>query len=672
MTMPGARDWIFSAKTFASAMLALYIGFSLNLDRPYWAMATAYMVAQPLTGAMRSKGAYRFLGTLLGSVAAVALVPNLVDSPELLSLALSLWVAICLYFAMLDRTPRAYVFMLAGYTCAIIGFPSVAAPDQIFDTAFLRVEEITLGIICTTVIGTVVFPRPLGPALLNKVDAWFGYARRWSIAVLTGQIDAAEVKEDRRLLAATSVEIGMLASHVSYDTSFLQSATRPLTVLRGRIVTLLPVLAAIEDWRGELAAHGGVPAGLQALMDRIADWIAQGRDAPVEEVEALRADIRQACAAEPPAVVWQDVARVALLARLEDLVAIVLDVRALRRQIGAGGSSLPPLALPPDLAPDTTRWRDHGMALLSAAAAFVAVGLVCVVWIATAWPDGANAAMFAAVLGSFFAAQDDPTPSILRFVAFTILAVGIDAVYLFAILPRVVDFFGLALVLAPVFVVTGALIPGPATMLPALAVAVNGASLLALTDTYNADFAAFLNSAIAVVLGGATAAVVTSLMRSVGAEWSAQRLRRATWRAIAVAATQSGQPYRPTLLAGMLDRLGDLVPRVAAVEPDADAAVAAALADVRIGLSVVMLRAAEAVLPEGARTTVGAALAELARHYRQHGAERAAEGLRADIDRAITAVSGNPLGGARDALLCLVSIRHALFPSASRFPAVAG
>jgi hypothetical protein len=126
------------------------------------------------------------------------------------------------------------------------------------------------------------------------------------------------------------------------------------------------------------------------------------------------------------------------------------------------------------------------------------------------------------------------------------------------------------------------------------------------------------------------------------------------------------------MLAGMLDRLGDLVPRVAAVEPDADSAVAAALADVRIGLSVVMLRAADPGLPEDAQARVGAALAELARHYRQHGADRAGDGLRTDIDRAITAVSGNPLGGARDALLCLVSIRHALYPSAPRFPAVAG
>jgi uncharacterized membrane protein YccC len=38
-------------------------------------------------------------------------------------------VALTLTLSLLDRTPRGYVFMLAGYTAAIIGFPSVNAPS---------------------------------------------------------------------------------------------------------------------------------------------------------------------------------------------------------------------------------------------------------------------------------------------------------------------------------------------------------------------------------------------------------------------------------------------------------------------------------------------------------------------------------------------------------------
>ena len=38
---------LFSANSFAAAMLALYIGFALGLPRPYWAMTTAYITANP-------------------------------------------------------------------------------------------------------------------------------------------------------------------------------------------------------------------------------------------------------------------------------------------------------------------------------------------------------------------------------------------------------------------------------------------------------------------------------------------------------------------------------------------------------------------------------------------------------------------------------------------------
>src|SRR5690242_15867214 len=64
--LPGPAEWLFSIRTFAAAVTALLIGLTFDLDRPYWAMASAYIASQPLSGATRSKAAYRFLGTLLG------------------------------------------------------------------------------------------------------------------------------------------------------------------------------------------------------------------------------------------------------------------------------------------------------------------------------------------------------------------------------------------------------------------------------------------------------------------------------------------------------------------------------------------------------------------------------------------------------------------------------
>ncbi len=117
-------EWIFSLKAFAGAMLAVCLASWAGQPHPFWAMMTAYIVANPMAGAVRSKAVFRFCGTLVGGTAAVLLVPRFAHAPELLSLALALWVAGCLTLSLHDRTPRAYAFMLAGYTAALIGFPS--------------------------------------------------------------------------------------------------------------------------------------------------------------------------------------------------------------------------------------------------------------------------------------------------------------------------------------------------------------------------------------------------------------------------------------------------------------------------------------------------------------------------------------------------------------------
>ena len=89
---------LFALRTFAAAMLALSIALWLDMPRPYWAMASVYITSNPLTGATRSKALYRMLGTLIGAAGTIALIPNLVDAPELLSLAIALWVGVSCIF----------------------------------------------------------------------------------------------------------------------------------------------------------------------------------------------------------------------------------------------------------------------------------------------------------------------------------------------------------------------------------------------------------------------------------------------------------------------------------------------------------------------------------------------------------------------------------------------
>jgi uncharacterized membrane protein YccC len=665
MMLPGLRDWIFSLKTFAGAMLALYIALRLDLDRPYWTLATAYIVAQPLTGAMRSKGIYRFWGTLLGGIAALVFVPNLVDAPALLIAALVLWTSACIYFAGVDRTPRAYVFLLAGYTAALIGFPSVDAPGAIWDTVIARVEEITLGIACTTLVGGLVFPRPLGPALAGRVDAWLQNAAQWTIAVLSGEHERAEIRTARRRVAADAVELGMLTSHLAYDTSNLQAATQPVRLLQQRTTVLLPLVSGIADRLAALRAVGGMTSGLHALLGRLADWIRAGRNGRLEEADALRAEIDALEPAIDARSGWVTIMLSGVLVRLRELTDIVHDIKALRRQIAAASVTLPPLAYARTERSEAPQHRDHAMALYSALAGGLAVVLVCAYWIASGWPDGANGAALTAVAVSFFAAHDDPVPNILKFIGAVIIALVIDAVYLFAVLPLVHDFEMLALVLAPVYLILGVLIAMPPTAAIGGPIAFIGATLLALEGSYSADFAAFANGGLAVIVGLSLSAITIRLVRSVGAEWAAERLLRANRRDIAEACIQRGVATRSAFTALILDRLGLVVTRLAAAAENADAVVVAALADLRVGVNIVELRRHRAPLPEGARVAVDAMLAGISTHFRRSIRGPADPRLLDTIDVAIAAVARTASADALpDLMRALVGLRRALVPDA--------
>jgi uncharacterized membrane protein YccC len=104
--MPGWRDWVFAIKTFAAAIIALYLAMSLDLPRPYWALGTVYITSQVLAGATRSKAFYRVCGTVLGACVSVALVPNLVNAPVLLSLTIALWVIFVSILRFLIERPE--------------------------------------------------------------------------------------------------------------------------------------------------------------------------------------------------------------------------------------------------------------------------------------------------------------------------------------------------------------------------------------------------------------------------------------------------------------------------------------------------------------------------------------------------------------------------------------
>jgi uncharacterized membrane protein YccC len=665
--MPRLDEIIFALKTFLGAMAALALSFWLGLDNPYWAMATAYIVAQPLTGATRSKALYRFFGTFIGGVAAVVMIPNLVNAPVLLSLAMASWIGLCLYLSLLDRSARAYLFMLAGYSAGIIGFPTIATPNQIFHVAITRVEEISIGIVCTSVFGTVLFPRPLGPVLAARIVAWLQPAADWMSAALAGK-DDDQAKDNRRRMAAEVADISMMTTQLAFDTSHLNRAVRHIVRLRLYVLSLMPVISSISDRVAQLRAVNGITPQLQKLLDGINIWITKGYNAPVSVPDALLAEIAAQEREGENRICWEGILRTTLLARLAELVSMARHARLIRHHIIDDDPAPAIPASEPEALAVQTKVHDHGMALLSALAAGLALLLVCAFWILTGWSYGAGAALIATVACSFFAAQDDPAPAIALMIRNAFISIIGAGFYLFVILPRVETFPELMLALLPVGMIIGVLVSRPATFGTGMVMGAFGSTNLALNNEYGGNFESFANSGVALTLGLTAALIITRLMRSVGAAWSAKRLLRAGWRDIATAATDEGSYDRAHLTGIMLDRLSLLMPRLAAVSQGADLAAADVLSDLRVGLNAIGLQHELRHLSQRERAETAAVLQGVAGHYRGNPLIPADPSLLNRIDRCILlvaeSVDATHERHHRQALMMLVGLRSVLFRDA--------
>jgi uncharacterized membrane protein YccC len=679
----GFPEAIFSINSFAAAMLALYIAFSIGLPRPYWAMLTVYITVQPLSGALRSKAVYRVVGTFMGGVASVALVPNLVNSPIVLSLALAAWVGFCLYISLLDRTPRSYMFMLAGYTAGIIGFPSVTAPDTIFDTALSRVEEITLGIVCATVVHTIFFPRSVLAFINQRIKTILQDAEHWAIEtwapdVLTGERYLSLAK-DREKLAAEITELYILSTHLPFDTANHLPTTQAVNALQDRLSLLLPLASAVEDRRRALKAVGGMTPNIIDLFNRVRDWVASGNKGTREEALALH----EACDAARPELGlgadWAALLKASLLARMGELVDDWQDARELAAYIASPDRPLP-RKLTDRLSATGTRvlHRDHGLAFLSGFASFAAILACCAFWIATAWPEGAVAPLAAAIFSSFFAAQDDPAPSIRKFMISTFISYPFATGYIFAVFPAIDGFPMLVAVLAPLFLILGALQGNPPTFPVAIALILGVCNALALQEVFTENFPQFTGNFIAQIIGIWSALVSTQLFRSIGAEFSARRIVHFAWRDLAVNAAAKPEDCidRSVWTSKMLDRLGLLIPRLGLIErPDAVLASADLLNDLRIGLNVADLQQARRTAAPDAERSIAHVLTALATSFRKMhiGKPRPVQArLLIEIDEAIGDVSAEVFSPERDTCLwALAGLRRNLFPSAEPYiPAV--
>jgi len=662
----GIRPIIFSVNCYIATILTMFVAFSLDLKSPGWAMTTVYLTSQPLSGPMRAKAVYRAIGTFVGGAAMVTIVPNLVDAPELTTLAIMLWVALCVFVSLLDRTPRSYMFVLSGYTAALIGFPSVLAPGTVFDTAVSRVEEITLGVVCAAIVHSLIFPKSAFSAFEQRLRRAIAETRRWLADGLNQQA-TPEAEMERRRIAADISELYLLGTSLRFDTSPHRPDISTIRAFDRKIVMLLPLVSAIEDRLTLLRRVGAFDAKLSQAVAGIYDWLQV--QAPGDRRRA--AELKEACVVATPAVgplsSWTDLVKVNVTVRLIELinawqaclrVAAYLadpaqtpseDIRAAAAQIGP-----------------KPMHTDPGIALLSALAAAVAMGICAFFWIATAWPEGASAIAFAAVASTLFASLDDPTPAIRSITLLLAVCIPIVLIYQFFVLPAITGFVLLCAVLAFVLIPAGILMAIPAYAAIGLSLALGFSVEMSLQTSYTADLAAIVNSNSAFVLGGVAALVVTRMMRVVGAQASARRLLRATYRDLADLAAGRSHPSRDQWASRMMDRVALLLYRQPHFEPRPQHEFADVLEDLRLGVNMIETQSIASAMSKPAQDALAAMFARLAVHFRALARGRLAQlddDLLHEIDIAISEATACT-ATTHACIAAIVGLRQTLYPDA--------
>ena len=540
---------LFSIRLWASVCLALFVAFWLELDNPFWAGTSAAIVCYPQLGASLRKGWFRMIGTVIGATMIVVLTAWFPQDRIAFLVLLAVWGGICAFVGSLLRNFASYSAALAGYTAIIIAADNLGATGgpnaDIFLLAVWRASEICIGIACA---GIVLAGTDLGGgrrrlALLFASLAAEVTSRFTRMLALAGP-QLPDTQTERRELVRRAIALDPMidqalgeSSYVRYRSSILQGAVhglfRALDGWRG-VATHLNRSADVADRHSAETILCCVPPELRSVREPAspARWLAD----PVALRRACEDAVRRLLSlpTDKPSLrlLADETAKMlAGIMHLLDGLALLVDAPG-KLSAGHQGFQL--------------RVPDWLPALVNAARAFITLGVVELFWVVTAWPNGASAMLFAAILVLLLSPKGDLAfGGSIAFAIGTGIAVICAALIKFAVLPGLDTFPAFCLALGLYFIPIGcgvALAQRPAVSAVFTAMAVNFMPLLSPTNQMNYNTVQFYNAALAIVVGCCVAPLAFRLLPLPSSEVRARRFLALTLRDIRRLAVASQLP----------------------------------------------------------------------------------------------------------------------------------
>ena len=529
--------WVYIFKVLLAAFLTLWLAMRLELPQPRTAMITVFIVMQPQSGHVFAKSFYRFLGTLAGSAMMVTLIALFAQNTELFLGSLAIWVGICSAGAARCRNFRAYGFVLAGYTAAMVGLPALAHPDGAFMAAVWRVLEISLGILCSTLISAAILPQTASAAMRNALYQRFGVFALFVTDGLRGRSKAESFEASNVRFIAEAVGLEGLRSVTVFEDPHMRRRNGRLSRLNSEFMGITTRFNALHQLLERLRGNGeehvvaAIRPGLQDLAEvldgfsgraltspdaaRLATALATYKEGLPTRVRSLRAIFQET---DP-----SDAEQLDFHTAYELLYRFVDDLHSYAQTHAS-------LA---DHRHERERWDEPFTPQTNwwaAAASGIRASFILVVlgsyWVATAWPSGATMTLIAAATVGLSAATPNPKRMAFQMACGTFLGALIGFVEMFFIFPWIDGFPLLCVMLAPVIVLGSFLTSRPqyAGVGLGLLIFFSTGSVPDNLTIYNPY--TFINDYIAMVMGMLVCAAAGAIILPPNSRWLWKRLEQ--------------------------------------------------------------------------------------------------------------------------------------------------
>lgn len=148
----------------------LFFALVLRLEHPTWSVFTVLMLLMArYVGAVQEKAVFRVAGTVAGGALGYLASGSLQQDPWLyLSVV---FVVLTVSVAMFGQSRAPYAFFLTGLTFVVVVSNSQSDPENAWQAALWRVEEVGLGVVVSLVVQTTVFPSYANRSFLEALGA---------------------------------------------------------------------------------------------------------------------------------------------------------------------------------------------------------------------------------------------------------------------------------------------------------------------------------------------------------------------------------------------------------------------------------------------------------------------------------------------------------------------